>query len=335
MMLRKKLEITLAAFVLGTGAAAYMLSRVGGETLDGLREGFISLAAGDLGARVSTGGRSRTAGLAAEFNAMASKLEERFRALEREVAEKTDDLKRADDRLVILEELKNEFISLASHELRSPLSSMKMGVATVAREMVGPLNDEQKTMLEITERNIDRLTRLTTDLLDLVKIEAGLLDLEIQESDVGELVREVVEAGAPVAAQKGLGLDVYLPPGPLEARCDRERMKQVLTNVVGNALNFTDAGEVSVSADRSGAELVVRVTDTGVGIPADALSTVFDKWPEAHSRTSSERRGSGLGLAICRGIVEAHGGNIKAESELEKGTAITLTVPVRGPDEQE
>jgi signal transduction histidine kinase len=255
------------------------------------------------------------------------------RGLKKELAETMRELQAANDRLKILDELKSEFVSLASHELRSPLSSMKMGVATVANEMVGPLNDEQKMMLEIAERNIDRLTKLSTDLLDLTKIEAGQFDLELEQHDLNKLAMEVVDSGRLLAEEKGLRLEVVFSKEPVVARCDRERLYQATQNLVANALNFTEEGPVTVVVGRAGDSVAVEVADTGPGIDGEAVKTIFEKWSQAHSETSSEKRGTGLGLAIFKGIVEAHGGGISVTSEPGKGSTFRFWVPVRGPDE--
>jgi signal transduction histidine kinase len=255
------------------------------------------------------------------------------RELEDKVSARTHELQQANERLKILDELKNDFVVMASHELRSPLSSMKMGVSTVVREMVGPLNDEQRLMLSIAERNIDRLAKLTTDLLDLTKIEAGQLDLLMEEENLSEIAREVIAADKLQADEQGVGLEITSPDGNVVARCDRDRIYQVIQNLIDNALRFTEEGGVTVSLNRVNDKVEVSVADTGSGIEGDSLKTIFEKWSPAHANTRSEKRGAGLGLAICRGIVEAHGGSINVQSEKGKGTTFSFSIPVRGPDE--
>ncbi len=253
--------------------------------------------------------------------------------LEDNVEERTRELQEANERLKILDELKSDFVVMASHELRSPLSSMKMGVSTVVREMVGPLNEDQKLMLTIAERNIDRLAKLTTDLLDLTKIEAGQLDLLLEEEDLSEIAREVVEADEPQAKEQGVRLEVVSSDGDVVARCDRDRIYQVMQNLIDNALRFTEKGGVTVSLNCKHGQVEVSVADTGAGIESGALNTIFEKWSKAHANTRSEKRGAGLGLAICKGIVEAHGGSITVQSEQGKGTKFSFLIPVRGLDE--
>jgi signal transduction histidine kinase len=311
---------------------AYLIASSMTRPLDELQKDVQSLANGDLDARASAGGGTEIAALADEFNMMAERLNDLLVNLERNVDERTRELQQANERLEQLDRLKNDFISMASHELRSPLSSMKMGVSTVAKEIVGPLNEEQKTMLEIAERNIDRLNKISTDLLDLTRIEAGELDLLLEEQDIPDLIKEVVAGDRPSAQQKGLALEVAAA-GPLLCRCDRDRVIQVLHNLVNNAINYTEEGGITVSAVDEGDTVTVSVSDTGIGIPPESLESVFEKWSRAHAETRSEKRGTGLGLAICKGIVEAHDGVISVDSEPGKGSTFTFRLPKRGPHE--
>lgn len=328
--LRNAGALIVFALLLGGCLLARLVCRSASRPLEQLRDGVRALAAGEMGTRVTLRGGAEVTALADDFNAMAKKMEEMHRALELEVEERTGELDDANERLRILDELKSEFVSLASHELRSPLSSMKMGVATVAREMVGPLNEEQRMMLEIAERNIDRLTKLTTDLLDLIKMEAGQFDLDLRPNDVRRIAEEVVEDSAPVAGEKGLHVELAPGGGDTVAESDRDRLHQVLRNMVDNAINFTDEGGVTVAVERRGDDVVASVTDTGIGIAPRLLPTVFERWSRAHSETRPGKRGTGLGLAISRGIIEAHGGSVAAESETGKGSRFSFTVPAGG-----
>jgi signal transduction histidine kinase len=327
--------LVILVLLIGGCALAYLIARSIARPLEELQAGVKALAGGELETRVTISDGTEVTELADEFNNMAGRLNDLYQNLERKVEERTRELQEVNEQLKILDELKSDFVSMASHELRSPLSSMKMGVATVVKEMVGPLNDEQKMMLTIAERNIDRLTKLTTDLLDLTKIEAGQLDLDLGENDLVEVAREVVEADAPEAAEKGLRLEVVSSSGEVVARCDRDRIYQVIQNLVGNALRFTEEGSVTITVALEGESAVLHVADTGVGIAPGSVNTIFEKWSQAHEDTRSEMRGAGLGLAICKGIVEAHGGGITVDSELGKGTEFTFRISLRGPDERE
>lgn len=330
--LRNVSIVVIVVLFLGGAALAYMIARSIARPLKELQEGVKAFASGDLATRVAISDGLEVTALAEEFNGMAGRLNDLYDTLERKVEERTLELRQANERLEELDRLKSDFVSVASHELRSPMASMKMGVSTVLREMVGPLNDDQKLMLDIAERNIDRLTKLTSELLDLTKMEAGQLDVDPTDCDVLDIAAEVVRADAPVAAEKGIDLEARCSGGSAVAYCDRDRIYRVIQNLVSNALRFTEEGGVVVLVE-PGEELVkVTVTDTGAGIPAEALQTIFEKWSQAHSETVSEKRGTGLGLAIAKGIIEAHGGEITVESEVGRGSGFTFTLPVRGPD---
>jgi len=332
--LRNVSILVILVLLVGGCALAYMIARTISRPLKDLQEGVKAIAAGDLTTRVMISDGVEVTALADEFNSMAGRLKDLYDNLEKKVQERTIELQYANNRLHELDELKSEFVSMASHELRSPMASMKMGVSTVLREMIGPLNEDQKLMLGIAERNIDRLTTLTSELLDLTKIEAGQLDIVPAAVDLVSLAAEVVEADTLLAQHEGVALALAAPDEPVMVDCDHDRIYQVIQNLVGNALTFTEEGGVTVSVAKESAEMArVCVKDTGLGIPADALQTIFDKWSRAHAETRSEKRGTGLGLAISKGIVEAHGGEITLESEAGKGTTVCFTLPLRGTDE--
>ena len=326
--LKNVIIIVVAVLLFGGLALAYIIARSIARPLEELQQGVKALAGGNLSTRVTISDGLEVTALAREFNQMAVRLNDFYENLERSVEERTVELREANRRLKELDDLKSEFVSIASHELRSPMASMKMGVSTVLGEMVGPINEEQKVMLSIANKNIDRLTRLTSELLDHTRIEAGQLELEIEKCDIVKLAREVVEADGPQAKHLGLELEVVATEEPAYAGCDHDRIYQVIQNLVGNALKFTEEGSVTVSIGRRDEYMVVCVEDTGPGLPDSVVDTVFEKFSLAHIETRSEKRGTGLGLAICKGIVEAHGGEITVESEPGKGSRFCFTIPV-------
>ena len=330
--LRNVMIIVVVVLLFGGCALSYMIARSIARPLEELQQGVKALGGGKLSTRVTISDGVEVTALADEFNRMAVRLNDLYENLERKVEERTTELREANLRLQELDHLKSEFVSIASHELRSPLASMKMGVSTVVNEMVGPLSDEQKVMLTIANRNIDRLTRLTSEILDLTKIEAGQLDLETGKCDLVELIGEVVEANKPQAEHLGLELEVTAGVTPAYALVDHDRIYQVIQNLVGNSLKFTEEGGVTVSVDRQDGYLVVCVEDTGLGISAEVLPTIFEKFSQAHAETRSEIQGTGLGLAICKGIIEAHGGEITVESEPGRGTRFCFKLPAGEQD---
>jgi signal transduction histidine kinase len=357
--LRNVMIIVTLVLLFGGSLLAYLIARSITRPILELQDGVKALGGGELSTRVTISDGLEVTALADEFNRMASRLDELYQNLEKKVAERTVELREANARLLELDNLKSEFVSIVSHEVRSPLASMKMGISSVVGEVVGPLNDEQKLMLSIANRNLDRLTKLTTDLLDLDRIEAGRLQLQRGECDMLELAREVAAASEPHARQRGLYINVQPDGGPLNASCDRDRTYQVIQNLLGNALKFTETGGVTIEIERADASesergtgepgageevaggptvadgamrgtreyIRVCVRDTGPGIPSDAMRTIFDRFSQAHVEMSSEKRGTGLGLAISKGIVEAQGGTISAWSELGKGSRFCFTMP--------
>lgn len=331
---RNVIMIVILALLFGGTALAFLIARSLSRPIVELQEGVKALSGSNLSTRVDIHDGIEVTELAGEFNKMAERLKDSYDSLEQKVEDRTAELvdanerlREANERLKELDSLKSDFVSVASHELRSPLASMKMGVSNVSNEIVGPLNEDQKLMLQIVERNTDRLIKLTTDLLDLTKIEAGQLDLQVGKCDMVELADEVAQSLEPQAEHQGIYVKVKPGDRPAVADCDRDRIYQVIQNLVSNAMRFTEEGGVSIVLDHEGPFVRVCVEDTGIGIPAEALPGVFDKFSQAHSDTRSEKRGTGLGLAITKGIVEAHGGTVTAHSEEGKGSRFCFTLP--------
>jgi signal transduction histidine kinase len=228
-----------------------------------------------------------------------------------------------------VDRMKSEFISTVSHELRTPLTSIKASMALLLAENPG-LDEESTGLLEISKRNADRLVRLVNDILDVSKIEAGRLQLDLKEHEVGALCAEAV-AGLDGFAQKvgvevRLGIDDGLP----RVHADSDRVVQVLTNLLSNALKFSPRGAtVHLRAGRRGAAVLFEVRDSGPGIPVEFRDKLFTKFAQA-DRARREQEGTGLGLAISRALVLAHGGEIWVESEPGKGAAFFFTLPPAG-----
>ncbi len=249
------------------------------------------------------------------------------------------DRKRAEEELKRTMELKAQFVSTVSHELRTPLSSMKEAVIIVLDGIAGKINKDQRHFLDIAKRNIDRLSRLIDDVLDFQKLNAGKMKLNMQENAIAGAVNEAYNTMRPHAAKSGVHLAIELQTDLPRAVYDNDRMIQVLINLVSNAIKFTPpGGRVRVSAHRQEEYLVIKVSDTGYGIPKEELSKIFDRFYRV-LRPGKEIKGTGLGLAIVSKIVAAHGGRIDVESELEKGTTFTVFlplapgVPAAGPDQ--
>ncbi|NLH41129.1 MAG: PAS domain S-box protein [Planctomycetes bacterium] len=239
--------------------------------------------------------------------------------------------KRAEEELQRTMEMKAQFISTVSHELRTPLSSMKEAVIIVLDGVAGRINKDQRHFLDIAKRNIDRLSRLIDDVLDFQKLNAGKMKLNMQPNSIAAAVNEVYNTMQPNAAKSGVHLAVELPSNLPTAVYDNDRILQVLINLVSNAIKFTpQGGRVLMSASSEPEHLVVRVRDTGYGIPKEDLTKIFDRFYRVN-RPGKEIKGTGLGLTIVSKIVNAHGGRIEVESEVDKGTTFTLFLPLVPP----
>jgi signal transduction histidine kinase len=228
-----------------------------------------------------------------------------------------------------LSELKTDFISMVSHELRTPLTSIKGFVKLVLVEDLGPLTAQQRECLAVADAEADRLTHLINDLLDVSRIDAGRMTFTWEVLHPNELVEQVMQTLHPQAVELNLHLEAALPESLPPIRGDRQRIIQILTNLLGNAVKFTPAGgRVRVSAAVESGLLVVRVADTGVGIPAHAMPRIFDRFYQVDGAGPRSRGGTGLGLAITRQLVELHGGRIWASSTLGEGATFTFTLPI-------
>lgn len=234
-----------------------------------------------------------------------------------------------------IDQMKNDFISLVSHELRTPLTAMKAAVSNLLVGIGGGLSFTQNDCILLIKRNVDRLSRLIADLLDVSRIEAGRIELNKRILDITLLIKEAVLLFQEITAGKNLRLTTHFTPGVESIEADADKITQVITNLVGNAVKFTPSGgEITVKVFKFGEFIQVDVIDTGLGIPKQDLNKVFEKFYQVTSLGSQETaKGTGLGLTISRGIVEKHGGKIWVESELGKGSKFSFTLPVKGQTE--
>jgi PAS domain S-box-containing protein len=243
--------------------------------------------------------------------------------------------RQAEEKLRETMEIKSQFISTVSHELRTPLTAIKEGVAIVLDGVVGEVNKEQERFLEIAKRNVDRLSALINDVLDFQKLEAGRMKPDISSNDIKQVISEVYEIMTLFADKNHVKL-VSEPAEDLpEAEFDKAAMIRVLTNLVSNAIKFTpEDGQVSISVRQQNEELAISVSDTGMGIPKEELSKIFERFHRV-KRRGQEIQGTGLGLAIVHKIVMMHNGRIEVESEVDQGTTFTVFLPLKAQSLQE
>ncbi len=225
---------------------------------------------------------------------------------------------------------KSQFISTVSHELRTPMTSVKGYTDLLRQEAVGPLTPQQSHFLNVIHRNADRLTTLINDLLDVSRVESGKVKLNLQETQVITLVKQVIETLEVPAQEKGLSLTLDAPEELPLAKVDRDRITQVLTNLIGNSIAYTEQGAIHISARGvAGSTLQISVQDTGVGISQEDLPHIFDSFYRADRNDDVVRAhsGTGLGLTIVKTFVEMHSGRIWVESEVGKGSTFTFILP--------
>ncbi len=224
--------------------------------------------------------------------------------------------------------MKDQIVANVSHELRTPLTAIDGWVHVLLGEEPGPLNDEQHRFLGIVKRNSDRLMRLVGDLLVAGQIEAGKLSLEIEDVDVAALARETAELVAASAQAKRIALMVHAA-APVRVRGDRQRIGQLLSNLVANAIKFTpDEGSVDIRVRELDGSCLISVADTGIGIPRADRKHLFQRFYRASTATASGITGTGLGLAISKAIAESHGGTLELADEDGPGTVFVVALPL-------
>ena len=250
----------------------------------------------------------------------------------REIQDKNRQLEVANEGLKELDRLKSDFVSNVSHELRTPLTAIKGAVDLVLREVAGPLTEKQIHYITRVRSNTQHLAGLINDLLDLSKIESGRIDANSSRVSLAGLVHEVMETLRPVAAEKLIALEASIIEPSILVWADRDKVHQVLTNLIGNAIKFTPTqGTVAVSVEKNSSEGVrVSVSDTGPGIPPLEKEKIFDKFYQIAQAGETKPRGTGLGLAICKALIELHGGKIWVESEETPGSTFRFTLPASG-----
>ena len=224
----------------------------------------------------------------------------------------------------LLAHAREEVLGVVAHDLRNPLNLITTTTDLLLQENVEPAR--QRELLEVALRSGRQMNRLIADLLDTVRLQAGKFSLDLEDVAVAAIFRQAAETFRPAAEKRGVRLDTFPPADGVVVRADPLRVSQLVGNVVGNAIKFTPAkGSVALKADPDGRQVLIQVTDTGPGIPADDIPHLFDNFWQARK---NDHRGVGLGLAIAKGVVEAHGGRIWCESTPGTGSTFSFTLPM-------
>jgi signal transduction histidine kinase len=231
--------------------------------------------------------------------------------------------------LEIASQHKSQFLANMSHELRTPLNAILGYTELILDGVYGDIPVKSRQVLDRVQANGTHLLGLINDVLDLTRIEAGKLELAVGDYSVVDMVSGVVAGLGSVAQAKGLELRTRCDERLPTARGDERRMRQVVFNLVGNALKFTNVGFVEIAARKEGDRLVLSVADTGPGIAEADQKRIFEEFQQVDSSSTREKGGTGLGLAISRRIIELHGGTICVKSEPGRGATFIATVPLR------
>lgn len=268
-----------------------------------------------------------------ELEEKAATLKQMSDHLEELVKQRTAELETANSQLLQLNRIKSDFVSVVSHELRTPLTSIK-SFAEILKDDVETLDiNTQRRFLSIINDESDRLGRLINDLLDLQKMDAGKTAWKDRPINLAEVLRKSVELFTPLYRGKGLLLELNLERDDSLIVLDVDRIRQLIANLLSNALKFTERGSVVVAMITTAAEITVSVTDSGIGIPPDEIDKVFEGFHQVDSSETRRIGGSGLGLTICKEIVEHYGGHIGVVSRLGEGSCVSFVLPLIKPRE--
>jgi PAS domain S-box-containing protein len=249
------------------------------------------------------------------------------------IAKDITEKKRYERRLKDLDKMKSDFVSNVSHELKTPLTSIKGSVDNMLDGLTGALNEKQIRYLARIKSNTDRLSRLINDLLDLSRIEAGRVEVRRASLLLTALAEEVAEHLKQLAAEKLIRIEVPPPDPQMTVWADRDKVTQVLMNLIGNAVKFTPQdGKVIVAIEKNGNDYIqISIADNGPGIRPEEADKIFSKFYQVANVDKQKPQGSGLGLAISKALVEMHGGKIWVESKLGRGSTFYFTLPAQQP----
>ncbi len=299
-----KIAIAMSAgFILLGIMISIFITRSITQPLSSMRKKTRQVARGDFECSLDLSAPPEIGDLAQDFNLMCNKLKE-------------------------MDKVKSDFFSLMAHELRMPLASIKEGTSLLLDGIGEELKEKRKEVLTIIAEESNRLIDLVNSLLDLSKMEAGMIAFNFKISDLSPLINKAASGMDPLAMTKNVSIKIEIPENLPYVNMDGERILQALRNLIGNAVKFTPGGgQITISAEPTQKGVKVYVADTGPGIPKEDLNAIFDKFQQATMTSYNKIKGTGLGLAIVKHIVNAHGGKVWVESEIGNGSIFTFLLP--------
>ena len=237
-----------------------------------------------------------------------------------------EDIEDARKQLELEDIKKNELFNITSHELKTPLVPIQGYLDLIEKGTYGQLTDKQKEILEIVDRNVKRLAKLISDVLDIARIQSKKMKFDIELIDPSSLIKESAEGMQSAAKNKNLSIKVTVEKLDV-VYVDKQRLVQVITNIIGNAIKFTGKGGVAIHAYCSGKNIYIDISDTGIGIKPEDQDRIFEKFYQVDSTLTRKYGGTGLGLAISKGIMRSLGGDIIFKSQFGKGSRFTIIIP--------
>ena len=300
--------------------------------LASLTDATTKMSQGDLNQKVKTSYwffKDEITVLTENFNSMAENLSDSYSSLEEKVKQRTHELADARDDAVAANKSKTEFVSVVSHELKLPMTSIKGYSDLMLSGATGQLNENQTSFLTTIRNNVNRMATLVSDLADISRIESGNIRLEPRSVPVWDVIDEVVTLTKTQITQKNQTLTVDIPTELPKSWCDRNRLAQILTNLISNANKYTpEGGEILVQALCDTDMIQIKVQDNGHGMTPEDQQSLFSKFFRSADDKVREAPGTGLGLSITKNLIELQGGKIWFESEFRKGTSFYFTVPI-------
>ncbi len=314
--------LLLAGLILSV-LASVVLARKMMTPIRALAAGAGKIGAGALDHRIEVRTNDELEALAEQFNKMATRLQESYANLEQKIEDRTRELD-------IANRHKSEFLANMSHELRTPLNAIIGFSEVLGEHMFGKLNAKQTEYVKDINESGQHLLSLMNDILDLSKIEAGYMELELDTFQLGRTLENTLMLVRERAGRHGIDLTLEVDESVGEIEADERKVKQILLNLLSNALKFTpDDGRIVVRAKPCDGNIEVSVSDTGIGIAPEDQAVIFEEFSQVSHSETRNQEGTGLGLALTRRLVEMHGGTIRVQSELGQGATFTFTLPVK------
>jgi signal transduction histidine kinase len=320
---------SVAVFLCLSTVAIYVFSDRITRPINRLTEQAKRMSKGLLDQSLPVESRDEIGQLAMTFNDMARALKDLYVGLESKVAERTKELTTVNEKLADASEHKSRFLANVNHELRTPLSSIIGYARLLHRGTEGQISSLQRENLDDLLRNAERLLGLIDGLLDFAKIEAGKMDVHIEPVRVEEMIQTTVATVEPMLDGSSVRLVRDVPPSMAPLATDPEKLRQIILNLLGNSVKFTDQGEIRISACQENGHFKLAVADTGIGIEKADMDRIFEEFDRGRLQNDGNYRGSGLGLAIVKRLVELLGGSVVVESEVGKGSTFTVTLPMK------